>query len=348
MICIPGLTVVDLRAMSVSRLISIPGETSIESDASPASGRKPWATVPRNAAYCAWRLSRKTYARRSILPMRDLLSHHDLDAGRGPDPGRAGRDHVLHVLGGADPAGRLDAHLRPDRLPHQGDVEDGRPSLRVTGGGLDEVGLRLLRQAAGDDLLGVREEARLDDHLVRGPGLVAGIRDAGDVRANRVEHPALERSDVDDHVDLAGAVADGAPCLEGLDLARRGTEREADHRGDGNVRAAQVVGRPADPRRVDAHGREAMLLRLGAQLVDLGRRGVRPEQRVVDEPREVARDVVRLAVVPDARGAPGDNVADLRRAAGRAGAGAGEARIAGLRVDASGGEGGEHLACLLY
>src|SRR5665647_2064664 len=178
MICIPGLTVVDLRAMSVSRLISIPGDTSIESDASPASGRKPWATVPRNAAYCAWRLSRKTYARRSILPMRDLLSRDDLDAGRGPDPGRAGRDHVLHVLRRPDPAGRLDAHLRADRLAHEGNVEDGRPSLRVAGRGLDEVGLRLLRQAAGDDLLGVGEERRLDDHLVRRAGLVAGVSDA--------------------------------------------------------------------------------------------------------------------------------------------------------------------------
>src|ERR1035437_10037470 len=148
MICMPGFTDAVLRAMSVSRLISIPGDTSIESDASPASGRKPWATVPRNAAYWAWRLSRKTLARRSILPMRDLLSRDDLDAGRGPDPGRPGRDHVLHVLRRPDPAGRLDAHLRADRLAHEGDVEDGRPSLRVAGRGLDEVGFRLLRQAA--------------------------------------------------------------------------------------------------------------------------------------------------------------------------------------------------------
>ena len=60
MICMPGLTSCDLSAMSVSRLISMPGETSMYSEASPGSGRKPCATVPRNAAYCAWRLSRKT------------------------------------------------------------------------------------------------------------------------------------------------------------------------------------------------------------------------------------------------------------------------------------------------
>src|SRR5450756_1609 len=98
MICIPGLTDVVLRAMSVSRLISIPGDTSMVSDASPASGRKPWATVPRNAAYWAWRLSRKTYARRSMVPVCALLSRDDLDAAGCPDAGRAGCDlSLIHI-----------------------------------------------------------------------------------------------------------------------------------------------------------------------------------------------------------------------------------------------------------
>src|SRR5450759_2669536 len=102
MICIPGLTVVDLRAMTVNRLIAIPGDTSIESDASPESGGKPWATVPRNAAYCAWRLSRKTYARRSIFANGLTCSRHDLDPGRRPDPGRPRGDHLLDIVPGPD------------------------------------------------------------------------------------------------------------------------------------------------------------------------------------------------------------------------------------------------------
>ena len=56
----PGRTWVALSAMSVKRLISMPGEISTYSEASPASGRKPWATVPRKAAYCGCKLSRKT------------------------------------------------------------------------------------------------------------------------------------------------------------------------------------------------------------------------------------------------------------------------------------------------
>ena len=40
MICMPGLTLVDLSAMSVSRLISMPGEISIDSEASPGEGQE--------------------------------------------------------------------------------------------------------------------------------------------------------------------------------------------------------------------------------------------------------------------------------------------------------------------
>src|SRR3954469_4764610 len=131
MICIPGLTCVDLSATSVSRLISIPGETSMYSDASPGSGRKPCATVPRNAAYCAWRLSRNTYARSSIPATGPSLSGHDLDARRCPDPRRARSDHLLDVVPCPDPARGLDAHPRADGLAHQGNVEHGRSARRV-------------------------------------------------------------------------------------------------------------------------------------------------------------------------------------------------------------------------
>jgi hypothetical protein len=48
----PGVTRVFLRARSVTRLISMPGEISTKREACPAVGRKPWATVARNAANC--------------------------------------------------------------------------------------------------------------------------------------------------------------------------------------------------------------------------------------------------------------------------------------------------------
>src|SRR3954468_14910650 len=166
MICMPGLTCVDLRATSVSRLISMPGETSMYSDASPGSGRNPCATVPRNATYCAWRLSRNTYARSSIPATCPSLSGHDLHARRRPDPGGARGDHLLDVVPRPDAAGRLDTHPRPHGLAHQRDVEHSCAARRVARARLDEVRLRVLGEAARDDLLAVAEERRLEDHLV--------------------------------------------------------------------------------------------------------------------------------------------------------------------------------------
>src|SRR3954447_3887826 len=167
MICMPGLTCVDFRATSVRRLISMPGETSMYSDASPGSGRKPCATVPRNAAYCAWRLSRNTYARSSIPATGPSLSGHDLDAGRRPDPGRARGDHLLDVVPRPDPARGLDAHPRAHRLAHQRHVEHGRAPRGVAGARLHEVRLGVLREAARDHLLAIRQQRRLEDDLVQ-------------------------------------------------------------------------------------------------------------------------------------------------------------------------------------
>src|SRR5436190_4102672 len=107
MICMPGVTLVAFSDTSVRRLISMPGEISTYSDASPARGRKPWATVPRNAAYWGWRLSRKQYARSSIPLATGLPSRQDLHARRCADAGGAGGDHVPDVLDRPDPPRRL-------------------------------------------------------------------------------------------------------------------------------------------------------------------------------------------------------------------------------------------------
>ena len=216
----------------------------------------------------------------------------------------------------------------PDGLAHQRDVEDGRTALGEAGRGLDEVGLGLLGEAAGDHLLLVGEEAGLDDDLAEGAGFVARLGDAGDVLANLGLHPALERADVDHHVDLASAVPDRPAGLEDLDLRRSGTEREADDRGDADVGVPQVVRGAADPRRVDADGREPEFGRLGAELVDVGDDGVGPQQRVVDVSGEIRRHVGRAAVVLDARRAAGHDVTHFRRALSGAAADAAEANAA--------------------
>src|SRR5712672_3653042 len=67
MICMPGVTFVDFKATSVTRLISMPGEISTNSDACPAIGRKPCDTVAKNDATCGCKLSRKMYERKSAM-----------------------------------------------------------------------------------------------------------------------------------------------------------------------------------------------------------------------------------------------------------------------------------------
>jgi hypothetical protein len=67
MICMPGVTLVDFNATSVTRLISMPGEISTKSDACPAIGRNPCDTVAKNDATCGCKLSRKIYERRSAM-----------------------------------------------------------------------------------------------------------------------------------------------------------------------------------------------------------------------------------------------------------------------------------------
>src|SRR5690348_8796866 len=253
MICMPGLTWVDFRAMSVRRLISMPGATSMYSEASPGSGRKPCATVPRNAAYCGWRLSRKQNALSSIPATGGpSLSGHDLDPRRRADPGGPGGDHLLDVVPRPDPARGLDAHPGPHRLAHERDVEHGGAARRVARAGLHEVGLCLLGKAARDDLLAVVEQRGLEDHLVDRARLVARVGDPRDVVADDVVHPRLERADVDDHVDLARPGADDLARLVGLDLRRRGPEGEADDAGHGDPAALEVRRGPRDPERVDA------------------------------------------------------------------------------------------------
>ena len=181
-----------------------------------------------------------------------------------------------------DAAGRLYAHLLAHYLAHQRDIEDGRAAGPETGGGLDVVGAAGDGEPAGDDLLLVAQVGGLDDHLVERTDLAAGVGDPGDVTPHEVVLTAFQGPDVDHHVDLAGAVAKRPARLHGLDLGSVGAEWEPNHRGDGDIGAAQPPFRARHPRRVDAHRGETVLRRLVAQIIDVGRRSVRTQQGVVD------------------------------------------------------------------
>ena len=107
-----------------------------------------------------------------------------------------------------------------------------------------------------------------------------------DVALDRAQIARLQRADVDHHVDLERAVEDRAPRLVVLDVgasSRRAGTRRPSRRRRRVPRSSRAACR--DPGRVDAHGREVELGGLAAQLLDLGPRRVRLEQRVVDHRR---------------------------------------------------------------
>src|ERR1051326_1012224 len=106
MICIPGVTLVHFSATSVTKLISIPGEISTNSDACPAIGRNPCDTVAKKDATCGWRLSRKMYERKSAMTRATLaacriVSTHFVSS-RTVNPGSWRNQRLVQRVGGEE------------------------------------------------------------------------------------------------------------------------------------------------------------------------------------------------------------------------------------------------------
>src|SRR5690606_35363072 len=116
---------------------------------------------------------------------------------------------------GADTAAGLDAERITDGPAHQLDrVCAGAAGRMEAGGGLDEVGAGVRTDSADLDDLLIGQCRGLDDDLQQGGrnrvpnGVHVGLH-RGPVSGDRV-------ADVDDHVDLVGAVGDRTGRLCGL------------------------------------------------------------------------------------------------------------------------------------
>ncbi len=162
---------------------------------------------------------------------------HDGDPGRAPDPRRPGRDHRHGGRVVPDAARGFDAHVRPDHLPHEADVRDGRPAFAEAGGGFDVVCARVFGRLAGQAFFGVGELTCLHDDFER-PSRRRRTHGL-DVAEDDGDDAGLQRSDVDDHVQLVGAVRDRVARLDSLDDRSRGPEREPDDGADADVRLSR-------------------------------------------------------------------------------------------------------------
>jgi hypothetical protein len=152
------------------------------------------------------------------------------------------------------------------------------------GGRLDEVGAARLSGLAGGPDPARADERRLDDDLQQD-----GRADGGPHGRHLGGHhfPAVphRRTEVDDHVDLAGAGRHRRGGLRGLDRGRVRPGREAGHGGHGDPRG-QRPGGDRQPGRRDAdraHAQPAALLGETGHVVVGGLGG---QQRVVDHARK--------------------------------------------------------------
>ena len=206
-----------------------------------------------------------------------------------PDARRARGNHGVDAVEVAHAAGRLDAHLGAHHAAHQRHVGRRRAAGPEPGRRLDVVGAGRLRQRARRHLLVVGQQRGLDDDLAQDVAVAARQHHGLDVAFDDAEVAGLQGADVDDGVDLAGAVEDRALRLVPLHVGGRRAQREADHRAHADAAAGEQPRAQGDPGRVHAHRREPELRRLAAEVLDVLTRGVGLEQRVVDHRRDTRR-----------------------------------------------------------
>ena len=218
----------------------------------------------------------------SVLLVRSSLCvlqlHSELDDAAGAKTVRAEIDEVLRVLDGGDAAGGLNLQRVRGELAQERNVFAGSAALAEARGGLDEVGSRGGDDRAQTDLFLLRQQAALDDDLQ--DLALRGLAHGGNVLLHLVPAAVLDHGEVDDHIDLVGAVGNRVRRLKCL--GRRGAVAvwEADHGAerepvaDVALRAGQMAGRDADAGAVIFDG-------LIAELADLGRSAVDPKKGMV-------------------------------------------------------------------
>ena len=169
----------------------------------------------------------------------------------------------------------------------QGHILPGGAAGGEAGGGLDVVRAGLGHQLAQLDLLRLGEQAGFHDHLE--DAALAGGFDSLDLGQHLIPPLILHPADVDHHVDLVGAVADGVLGLKDLDGGGRVAVGETDDGADLQL-VAHVVRRLLHKGGGNAHGGAAVLQPVVADLLDLGPGRLLFEQSVV----AVGQDVLHV------------------------------------------------------
>ena len=208
----------------------------------------------------------------------------DVDAATGADACGAGRHHILEIGQRTDAAGGFDAEaVRFHQPAHQRDGINRCTAGAEAGGGFDEVGTAGNAEFTGASLFGISEQAGFEDDFAEGVCRVADFDDRLDVGEDGGVIAGFERADVEDHVNFAGAIANGGAGFGGFGFSEVGTEWEADDGANFDRRGLQECGGKTDVKWVDADGMEVMVRGFLTQSFDVGGGGVGLEECVVNQ-----------------------------------------------------------------
>src|ERR1035437_311287 len=207
----------------------------------------------------------------------------DLHAGAGADARGPRGCHGLQIRQRANPAGSLDAHLRPHHAAPQRPIVRGGARRAETGRSLDEIRTRQFRERAGDGFLVIVQQRRLQDYLHNGLGFVRRSNHLPNIRLDGFVVTGAQLANIDHHVDFLCAVAQRDGGFRHLGFGRGGTQRETHHGANPDRRPRQLGAHQRHPVGVHAHAGEIVLARLAADLDQVGAGGFGLEYGVVDK-----------------------------------------------------------------
>ncbi len=223
---------------------------------------------------------------RARLPRPEVVD--DRLRRRRPDAGRAEGHHLEQGIERSDAAGGLHLDVGRGVGAHQPEIVVRGAAGGETGRRLHEVGSGRLRQAAGPDLLVVGQVGVLEDHLDDCARRVGDVDDRRDVGLDVRIAAGLERADLDDHVELGGAVAEGSHGLEDLRLGAVVAVREADDRPDRDIGPLEDRPGAGHVRRPDADRRHVVLSGQAAAVLNERIVELRSKKTVIDRLGDVA------------------------------------------------------------
>ena len=192
----------------------------------------------------------------------------------------------------ADAAGGFDACAVAGYAAEEGDVVGGGSAGGEAGAGFEEVGAGGESDLGGAEFFFEGEEAGFEDDFDDGAVGVGEFDYAADVLADGVVVrglAGLEETDVEDHVDVVGALLKDSSSFVAFGGGEGGTQGEADDDADGDAGAVEGGGGDGDPCWVDHGAGEAVLGGLVAELEDLSAGRVGLEESVVEDGGEVLR-----------------------------------------------------------